>query len=857
MQQPLKICALIPTYNNANTIVDVIRRTYLQLQDIIVVADGCTDNTLELLSALEFPITLVSYTKNRGKGGALKAGLTKAKELGFEYALTLDADGQHYPEDIPQLIHTLKLNPHSIIMGSRQLEQENMPGKNTFANRFSNFWFRVQTGLKLPDTQTGMRIYPLDRIHGLRLMTSRYESELELLVFSAWANVQIVPVPIRVYYPPKEERVSHFKPIYDFTRISILNTFLCILAIFYGLPRRRFYSYWFVSKLVIISTFLIQPAAIIWAIIGGFRSEKGRLLFHKFVQWGSNKLIHNVNSAKYELKGLQYAPKDDKPIVYICNHTSLLDILALLALTPKLTVIVKDWVRKNPVFGLLTKFAGFLPISNGIEENIEKLKEQVRQGYSILVFPEGTRTATGEIGRFHRGAFLLAEKLGLDIQPMLIRGAYNVLNRREVHIFPGEFSLEYLPRVTKDDTSFGEDFRKRAKSFELYYRNLLEQDKSASILGAGVGGLFTAALLAKAGYCCKVYEQLPVAGGGLYSYQRLDEWWQTGMHTVCGLGENGAVRKVLNTLEINIPIEKCEADVVHGNTQTSHFALLYGGENVPQATKDTISTLFADSSYRFIGGTRPLTDALCQYITRHGGRIMLGEKISAIEISSNKVIAIHTNNNGFEQTYQMSKDEVVISSLHPKKLIELTSEAIFKPATIKRIQETKETFGSFKLHIKFKAKSFAYLRSNHYFVPQNILCYTQPTTEQEVWARTMEVILPLDYQELTAWKDNRKEDYERYEQFKEQKAKETLDIMQTAFPNIRDCIEEYFTSTSLTYRDDYLSPEGAMYGISEPIGVVTTRCENLYLTGQNCHIHGLCGCIMTAEEVVEKICARN
>lgn len=102
-----------------------------------------------------------------------------------------------------------------------------MPGTNTFANKFSNFWFAVQTGIRLPDTQTGMRIYPLQRLHGLSLLTSRYEAELELLVFAAWSNEKIIPVPVRVYYPSAEERISHFRPAYDFTRISILNTFLC------------------------------------------------------------------------------------------------------------------------------------------------------------------------------------------------------------------------------------------------------------------------------------------------------------------------------------------------------------------------------------------------------------------------------------------------------------------------------------------------------------------------------------------------------------------------------------------------------------------------------------------------------
>lgn len=228
------ICVIIPTYENAGTVGDVVSRTLLYCRDVIVVNDGSTDSTTEVLSSL--PVTLVSYPDNRGKGHALREGFRKAKEMGFSKAVTLDADGQHFPEDIPLLVEALGKNPGAMIIGSRSLRNDNMPQGNTFANKFSNFWFSVQTGRSLPDTQTGFRLYQLDRLGKLNLLTSRYEAELELLVFQCWKGVRVVPVPIRVYYPPKEERVSHFRPGWDFVRISILNTFLCILAIVYGLP---------------------------------------------------------------------------------------------------------------------------------------------------------------------------------------------------------------------------------------------------------------------------------------------------------------------------------------------------------------------------------------------------------------------------------------------------------------------------------------------------------------------------------------------------------------------------------------------------------------------------------------------
>lgn len=233
---------IIPTYNNAGTIRLVVERVAKMHSDIIVVNDGCTDNTSKILDELvmSLGIICVSYTKNRGKGYALRKGFEKARALGYEYAITIDSDGQHTPEDIPHLIQAIAYDNGCgvLVVGSRNLHADDMPSRNTFANKFSNFWFHVQTGEFLPDTQTGFRLYTLRRLPNLHLLTSRYESELELLVFSAWKGVRMITVPVHVYYPPEGERVSHFRPFWDFFRISLLNTFLCLLSIIYGYPRK-------------------------------------------------------------------------------------------------------------------------------------------------------------------------------------------------------------------------------------------------------------------------------------------------------------------------------------------------------------------------------------------------------------------------------------------------------------------------------------------------------------------------------------------------------------------------------------------------------------------------------------------
>ncbi|MBP5570077.1 MAG: glycosyltransferase family 2 protein [Prevotella sp.] len=232
-----RLCVIIPTYNNVRTIRQVVTDVRQYCSQVIVVDDGSTDGTSAELSSLSELITIVTCQPNGGKGHALVAGFRTAREMRFTHAITIDADGQHFADDIPSFISLLDTHADAIIVGTRNLTEENMPRGNTFANRFSNFWFRLQTGIDLQDTQSGYRLYPLGALRGLGLITSRYEAELELLVFAAWAGTSIASVPVKVYYPPADERVSHFRPVYDFVRISILNTLLCVLALVYGYPR--------------------------------------------------------------------------------------------------------------------------------------------------------------------------------------------------------------------------------------------------------------------------------------------------------------------------------------------------------------------------------------------------------------------------------------------------------------------------------------------------------------------------------------------------------------------------------------------------------------------------------------------
>lgn len=235
-----EVCAVIPTYQNAKTLLKVVADVHRVVDTVFVVDDGSNDGTAALLDKAtgnERPEKVLTHPKNCGKGAALKTGLTYARQQGFRYAVTVDADGQHRADDIPALLKAVEEEPDALAIGSRGLQHENMPAKSTFANRFSNFWFALQTLQRLPDTQSGLRVYPLRCLHGLRWMSARYEAELTLLVFSAWAGVKLLPIPVSVYYPPRDQRVTHFRPGRDFTRISVLNTLLCFLMVVYGWPR--------------------------------------------------------------------------------------------------------------------------------------------------------------------------------------------------------------------------------------------------------------------------------------------------------------------------------------------------------------------------------------------------------------------------------------------------------------------------------------------------------------------------------------------------------------------------------------------------------------------------------------------
>lgn len=231
-----KICVVVPTYNNGNTLQDVLQRLLNYTDQIIVVNDGSSDDTSLILEQFKL-LDVITLEKNRGKGFALKTGFKQALALGFNYAISIDSDGQHFPEDLPSLLDNFLDDLNTILIGSRNMAQDGVPRKSSFGNRFSNFWFHLETGISLPDTQSGYRLYPSRIFKEKKFYTNKFEFEIEVLVRSAWNGYDIKPVPIRVQYLPKEERISHFRPFIDFVRISLLNTVLVLITFFYIKPR--------------------------------------------------------------------------------------------------------------------------------------------------------------------------------------------------------------------------------------------------------------------------------------------------------------------------------------------------------------------------------------------------------------------------------------------------------------------------------------------------------------------------------------------------------------------------------------------------------------------------------------------
>ena len=229
---------VIPVYNHGPMVEAVIKQAMKLNIPLIVVDDGSTDSSSDRLKNID-GIQLLQHSKNRGKGAAIMTGFDRASEIA-DWAITIDADGQHHPQDTLNLIRAIPENSRPLVVGMRQgMTGRDVPWTSWFGRKFSNFWVRIAGGPAISDSQSGFRIYPLPESMNLDVKARRFQFEVEILVRAAWANIAVIEAPVSVSYAKGPLRISHFRPFVDFMR----NT-----RTFYQLITRRLLIHPFTRK---------------------------------------------------------------------------------------------------------------------------------------------------------------------------------------------------------------------------------------------------------------------------------------------------------------------------------------------------------------------------------------------------------------------------------------------------------------------------------------------------------------------------------------------------------------------------------------------------------------------------------
>ena len=214
-----RFALIIPLYNHEEKVADVVLGVLKLGWPVFVVDDGSTDSSYERIKAID-GIAILRHRENEGKGAAIRTGFAAAAQVA-DWAVTIDADGQHHPEDVTHLIRAIPENQRPIIIGRREgMLTPDIPWTSRFGRQFSNFWVRLSGGPRMTDSQSGMRLYPLPEAMNLKVKARRFQFEVEILVKAAWKGIPVIEAPIRVTYQPGSGRVSHFRPFVDFLRNS-------------------------------------------------------------------------------------------------------------------------------------------------------------------------------------------------------------------------------------------------------------------------------------------------------------------------------------------------------------------------------------------------------------------------------------------------------------------------------------------------------------------------------------------------------------------------------------------------------------------------------------------------------------
>ncbi len=232
-----RFAVIIPVYNHEEMIASVVKNALKLKFPVIIVDDGSTDSTYDRIKKIK-GIKILRHDHNMGKGAAIITGFKEAIKFA-DWAITIDADGQHDPKDALTMIKHIPAGPRPIIIGKREkMFGDDVPWTSRFGRGFSNFWVRLSGGPKAGDTQSGFRIYPLPECLDINIKAMRYQFELELIVKAAWKGIPVIEAPVSVSYSPGTKRVSHFRPFVDFMRNSFVFSRLICMRIFIPVKRR-------------------------------------------------------------------------------------------------------------------------------------------------------------------------------------------------------------------------------------------------------------------------------------------------------------------------------------------------------------------------------------------------------------------------------------------------------------------------------------------------------------------------------------------------------------------------------------------------------------------------------------------
>ena len=634
----------------------------------------------------------------------------------------------------------------------------------------------------------------------------------------------------------------------------------------------------------------------------------------------------------------------ERQAVVICNHQSVFDILTCLSLFPKQTVLMKASYRHHPVFFLVARYAGYHFVDEDPLQLLSDLQADIEAGYSVLVFPEGTRTLTGELGTFQKGAFSLARYFKLDILPLVIRGAYQILPKGRGIFRPGTITLHIKQRFHPNEGIMNQPVRSQAKLFEAFYRECLKERPSVTVIGGGMGGLFTGAILAKEGYEVTVLEKNGIIGGGLQSFRRGEVSFNTGMHNFGGFSEPWLLSRLLSYLGIRdelhvLPVDADAQEIVYTapgrsyrlprtreafekylscifpdqqeglhrylddlhtiagcfdyfclrkpmpHPEFAEFAEMTADELIRRYVTDEelirvlgymtplcgaslkqtnvsvfsmLSVLYLDGEYRFEDSALQLAVALKNAVLRHGGQVIANQEVKRVNVRDGHIQNVETDSRSYSSDYY-------VAAITPRLLFSMTNGDIVRKVSRHRAETFIPDSSAVSVYIRLREKMFPFINSTVFIpvqeedekLPQYILLTTPPCSDTGEWAHTLEILVPAHYADFMPWENTVSMHRDReYEVYKTKIAEQVIDYLSDYY-DIRPAMEEMWVATPLTIRDYYHNPDGALFSQQGLYMPVSTRTDNLFLTGQSVLYHGLCGVPITAILTAETISGKD